>query len=69
MRRIRISTWVLAAIFVAALALYVLLKPSSASNTCQPQPDQQAKQTTAPGVPGVASGSPQPSPSGSEFCG
>lgn len=31
MRRIRISTWVLTAIFLAALVAYLLVKPSSAS--------------------------------------
>ncbi len=31
MRRIRISTWVLTAVFVGALALYILVKPSSGS--------------------------------------
>ena len=36
MRRIRISTWVLTAIFVAALVAYVLVKPSSASTVGTP---------------------------------
>jgi len=31
MRRIRISTWVLTVIFLAALVAYLLVKPSSAS--------------------------------------
>jgi hypothetical protein len=31
MRRIRISTWLLTAIFLAALVAYLLVKPSSAS--------------------------------------
>jgi hypothetical protein len=32
MRRIRISTWVLTAIFVVALVAYLLVKPSSSSS-------------------------------------
>jgi hypothetical protein len=35
MRRIRISTWVLIAVFLAALVAYIFINPSSASNDRQ----------------------------------
>jgi hypothetical protein len=71
MRRIRISTWVLAAIFVAALVVHILVKPSSAANQCAEQHSSQHAQpaTPAPAIPGVAAGSPDPSPRGSQSCG
>ncbi len=69
MRRIRISTWALAAVFVAALVLYILVKPSSASiigNSPHPASHSQSR-APAPGIPLpgiVPSGSPRPSQSG-----
>jgi hypothetical protein len=70
MRRIRISTWVLAAIFVAALVVHILIKPSSTSNQCPAQHSSQHAQpaTPAPTIPGVAAGSPDPSPADSTSC-
>jgi hypothetical protein len=69
MRRLRISTWVLAAIFVAALVAYILVKPSSAS-IIGPSPHHasHARTTPTPGlpIPGAGStGSPSPTPSSS----
>jgi hypothetical protein len=69
MRRIRISTWVLAVVFVAALIVYILVKPSSAASTCTQRSQPAAPTTSAPALPGVPTGSPPPSPSGSPSCG
>jgi hypothetical protein len=74
MRRLRISTWVLAAIFVAALFAYILVKPSSASIIGTPPHPKAHTQPVAP-VPGLplpgtgSSGSPSPSPAGSRSAG
>jgi hypothetical protein len=46
MRRIRLSTWVLTAIFLAALVAYVLVKPSSASIVGRVGPEQPPSQHT-----------------------
>jgi len=57
MRRIRISTWVLTAIFVAALVAYLLVKPSSASITGPQQhanhPTHSTSPASGPLVPGM----------------
>jgi hypothetical protein len=59
MRRIRLSTWVLTAIFLAALVAYVLVKPSSAS-TVGPRHAPQHTRSTSPArstlLPGVIPG-------------
>jgi hypothetical protein len=74
MRRLRISTWVLAAIFVAALIAYILVKPSSASIIGTP-PRPRAHTQPATPVPGLplpgtgSGGSPSPSPVGSPSAG
>jgi hypothetical protein len=76
MRRLRISTWVLAAIFVVALVVYILVKPSSASiigtpprpASHTPPASHTRPATQVPGLPlpGTGTtGSPSPSPSGS----
>jgi hypothetical protein len=64
MGRPRISTWVLAAVFLAALVAYILVKPSSAS-IIGPSPHHasHARTTPTPGLPlpGAGStGSPRP---------
>lgn len=71
MRRLRVSTWVLAAIFVAALVAYILVKPSSASIIgTPPQPKSHTRPAApAPGLPlpGIGStGSLSPAPSTSQ---
>ena len=48
MRRIRVSTWVLTAIFLAALVAYVFLKPSSASTDGQQQRASRQTHSTSP---------------------
>lgn len=58
MRRIRISTWVLTAIFLIALAAYLLVKPSSASIIGGHEPVRGTRvHSTSPGrgtpLPGV----------------
>jgi hypothetical protein len=64
MRRIRLSTWVLTAIFLAALVAYVLLKPSSEPSGCPEQSQSPYTRSTSPAggtlLPGAAV-----SPSGS----
>ncbi len=74
MRRLRISTWVLAAIFVAALVAYILVKPSAASIIGTPPhtkaPTQPATPVPGPQLPGTGQGGSQgPSPSGSTSAG
>jgi hypothetical protein len=60
MRRIRLSTWVLTAIFLAALVAYVLVKPSPASTdgrnqTSSPSPSTSpAKGAPAGVIPGTS---------------
>jgi hypothetical protein len=55
MRRIRLSTWVLTAIFLAALVAYVLVKPSSESIVCSEQGQHTPSTSPATGTlpPGV----------------
>jgi len=48
MRRIRLSTWVLTAIFLAALVAYVLAKPSSTSHISRWQTSSQHARSTSP---------------------
>src|SRR5258708_38856843 len=60
MRRVRISTWVLTAIFLAALVAYVLVKPSSAATIAPQQAPSQPPRSTSPAprtlLPGVIPG-------------
>jgi hypothetical protein len=60
MRRIRISTWALTAIFLAALVAFLLVKPSSASIIGQYEVPSQPTRSTSPApglpVPGVIPG-------------
>jgi hypothetical protein len=57
MRRIRVSTWVLTAIFLTALVAYLLVKPSSASILSPQQAPSQHTRSTSPAhhtvLPGV----------------
>ncbi|MDR2985644.1 MAG: hypothetical protein LBV34_12475, partial [Nocardiopsaceae bacterium] len=50
MRRIRISTWVLIAIFLAALVAYIFINPSS-SSTSTPASCAQRPSIRLPGLP------------------
>jgi hypothetical protein len=73
MRRLRISTWLLAAIFLAALALFILFRPPPASSGPPGKSGSSSRPTTTvPGMPFpgvVPSSSPQPSQSGSPTSG
>jgi len=65
MRPIRTSTWILTAIFLAALVTYVLVKPTSAATVSHSRARQHsATRTSAPRtpLPGAPSASPSPSP-------
>lgn len=55
MRHVRTSTWVLTAVFLAALITWLLVKPSSGSTIHHaPAPRQHATtRAPAPGVPGI----------------
>jgi hypothetical protein len=74
MRRLRISTWLLAAIFLAALALFILFRPTPASSENQPGKTGSTSPptTTVPGMPFpgvIPSSSPDPSPTTSPTSG
>ncbi len=60
MQRIRLSTWVLTAIFLAALVAYLLVKPSSAAIIGPQQAPSQRSHSTSPVrgtlLPGVIPG-------------
>ena len=60
MQRIRLSTWVLTAIFLAALVAYLLVKPSSAAIIGPQQAPSQHSHSTSPVrgtvLPGVIPG-------------
>jgi hypothetical protein len=60
MQRIRLSTWVLTAIFLAALVAYLLVKPSSAAIISPQQAPGRHTQSTSPVrgtlLPGVIPG-------------
>jgi hypothetical protein len=51
MRRIRLSTWVLTAIFLAALVAYVLAKPPPASNSSRQTQSPTPSTSPTRGVP------------------
>jgi hypothetical protein len=65
MQRIRLSTWVLTAIFLAALVAYLLVKPSSAAIIGPQQAPSQHTHSTSPVrgtlLPGVPGASPRSS--------